>query len=73
MPLIYYCTSVLSTWLYVQAVLPSRMKKRKYNPACAEDEESISDMLSEELDIASDDEMNLENKEQSASEESSNT
>jgi hypothetical protein len=27
------------------------MKERKYNPACVEDEVSISDMLSEELDI----------------------
>jgi hypothetical protein len=53
--------------------LPSLMKKWKYNPACAEDEVSISDMLSEELDIVSGDEMNLENEGQSASEESSNT
>jgi hypothetical protein len=37
------------------------MGKWKYNPACVEDEVSISDMLSEELDIASGDEMNLEN------------
>jgi hypothetical protein len=37
------------------------MKKLKYNPACVEDEVSISDMLSEELDIVSGDEMNLEN------------
>jgi hypothetical protein len=49
------------------------MKKRKYNPACVEDEVSISDMLSEELDIVCDDEMNLENEGQSASEESRNT
>jgi hypothetical protein len=49
------------------------MKKQKYNPACVEDEVSISDMLSEELDIISGDEMNLENEGQSASEESSNT
>jgi hypothetical protein len=40
---------------------------------CVEDEESISDMLNEELDIDSDDELNLENEGQSASEESSNT
>jgi hypothetical protein len=38
-----------------------------------EDEVSISDMLSEELDMVSGDEMNLENEGQSASEESSNT
>jgi hypothetical protein len=49
------------------------MKRRKYNPVCVEDEESISDMLSEELDTASGDEMNLENEGQNASEESSNT
>jgi hypothetical protein len=49
------------------------MKKWKYNPSCVEDEVSISDMLSEEVDIVSGDEMNLENEGQSASEESSNT
>jgi hypothetical protein len=49
------------------------MKKRKYNPACVEDEESISDMLREELDIVTGDEIKLENEGQSASEESSNT
>jgi hypothetical protein len=49
------------------------MKKWKYNPVCAEDEESISDMLSEELDIDSDAEINLENERQSTSEETSNT
>jgi hypothetical protein len=49
------------------------MRKRKYNSACVEDEVSISDMLSEELDIVSGDELKLENGGQSASEESSNT
>jgi hypothetical protein len=49
------------------------MKKRKNNPACVEDEVSFSDMLSEELDIVSGDEMNLEKEGRSASEESSNT
>jgi hypothetical protein len=44
------------------------MKKRKNNPACVEDEVSISDVLSEELDIVSGDEMNLENEGQSANE-----
>jgi hypothetical protein len=53
--------------------LPSRMKKQKYNPVCVEDEVSISGILSDELDIVSGDEMNLEIEEQSASEESSNT
>jgi hypothetical protein len=33
--------------------LPSRMKKWKNNPVCVEDEVSISDVLSEELDIVS--------------------
>jgi hypothetical protein len=51
--------------------LPSRMKKWKYNPVCVEDEESISDMLSKELNLDSDAELNLENEGQSASEESS--
>jgi hypothetical protein len=58
--------------LHTGTLLPSRMKKQKYNPVCVEDEESISDMLSEELHIDSDDEMNLENEGQSSSEESSN-
>jgi hypothetical protein len=49
------------------------MKKQRYNSTCVEDEESISDMLSEELDIVSGGKMNLENEGQSASEESSNT
>jgi hypothetical protein len=38
------------------------MRKRKYNPVCVEDEESISDMLIGELNTDSDDEMNLENE-----------
>jgi hypothetical protein len=33
------------------------MKKRKYNPECVEDEVSISNTLSDELDIVSGDEM----------------
>jgi hypothetical protein len=41
-------------------LLPSRTKNQKYNPACVEDEVSISDMLSEELDIVYGDDMNLE-------------
>jgi hypothetical protein len=49
------------------------MKKRKYNPACVEDEVSISVMLSEELDIASGEEPNLENEGRSGSDVSSNT
>jgi hypothetical protein len=54
-------------------LLPSRMRKWKYNPACVEDEVSISDMLSKKLDIVSGDELNLENEGQSASEKLSNT
>jgi hypothetical protein len=59
--------------LHTAIFLPSRMKKRKYNPACVGDEVPISDMLSEELDLVSGDELNLENEGQSASEEWSNT
>jgi hypothetical protein len=36
------------------------MKKRKYNPECVENEESISDMLSEEPNIVCGDEINLD-------------
>jgi hypothetical protein len=39
---------------------------------CVENEECISDLLSEELNIDSDDGMNLENEGQSVSDESSN-
>jgi hypothetical protein len=49
------------------------MRKQKYNPTCVEDEESISDMFSEKLEIASGDELNVENEGQGASEGSSNT
>jgi hypothetical protein len=51
-------------------LLPSHIKKLKYNPVCVKDE-PISDMLSEELYIDTDD-MNFENEGQSASDESSN-
>jgi hypothetical protein len=44
--------------LHRAIILPSGMKKRKFNPACVEDEISIS----EEFDIFSGDEMNLENE-----------
>jgi hypothetical protein len=44
------------------------MIKRKYTPECFGDEEYISDMLNEEPDIDSDDEMALENGGESASE-----
>jgi hypothetical protein len=50
---------------------PSGLRKLRYNSSCDADEES-SDMLSEALDIDSDDEMNLEIVGETASEESSN-
>jgi hypothetical protein len=59
--------------LHMGMLLPSLMKKQKYNSVCVKDEVSISDMLNEELDIVSGDEINLESEGQSASEESCNT
>jgi hypothetical protein len=56
---ILLCISAINTALSTAIFLPSRKKKWKYNPACVEDEESISDMLSEELDIISGDEMSF--------------
>jgi hypothetical protein len=47
--------------LHTAIFLPYSIKKQKYNPACVENEVSISDMLSEELNIVSGDEMSLEN------------
>jgi hypothetical protein len=49
---------------------PSGLKKQMYNPLCDVDEESISDMLNEEHDIDSDDEINLEIEGETASEKS---
>jgi hypothetical protein len=37
--------SAINMALHTGRLLPSRMKKRKYNPVCVEDEESIGDML----------------------------
>jgi hypothetical protein len=51
---------------------PSGFIKRINNSLCDVDEESISDMLNEELDIYSDDEMNLEIEGETVSEESIN-
>jgi hypothetical protein len=65
--------SAVNMALHTAIFLPSGIKKRKYNPACVDDEISITDMFSEELDIVSGDEINLENEAQSASVESSNT
>jgi hypothetical protein len=45
------------------------MKRWKYNPVCVKDEEFNSDVLREELNIDSDDEMNLENEGQCVSED----
>jgi hypothetical protein len=39
-------------------ISPRRLRKRKYNFACVEDEVSVCDILSEELDIVSSDELN---------------
>jgi hypothetical protein len=39
MPHIYYCASVLSTWLNIQADFGLlALKKRKCNPVCVENE-----------------------------------
>jgi hypothetical protein len=46
--------------------------KLKNNAVCAENEVSVIALLNEELDIDFDDQMDLENVEESASEESSN-
>jgi hypothetical protein len=51
---------------------PFWLQKRKHNPLCDADEEPISDMLNEELDIDSDDEMNMEIEGETASEDLSN-
>jgi hypothetical protein len=51
---------------------PSRLQKLICNPLCDADEESISDMLNEELDIDSHDEVELKIEGEPASEESSN-
>jgi hypothetical protein len=53
--------SVINIALYTGRRLPYHMKKQKYNTLRDADEESISDMLSEELETDSDNEMNLEN------------
>jgi hypothetical protein len=50
-----------------------RLRKRKYNLACAEDEVSVRDILSEELDIVSGDELNSESEGECPSDKSSNT
>jgi hypothetical protein len=47
------------------------MKKPKYNAVCVENEEALIALLNEELDINSDDQMELENVEETVIEESS--
>jgi hypothetical protein len=51
---------------------PCGYRKQKYNPLCDTDEEAIGVMVNEELDIDSDDEMNLEIKGETVTEKSSN-
>jgi hypothetical protein len=48
------------------------IEETRYNPLCDADEESCSDLLSEELDTDYDDEINLEIEGETASGESSN-
>jgi hypothetical protein len=48
------------------------IEKTIYNPLCDVTEESISDMLNDELDIGSDDQMDLEIEVETASEKSGN-
>jgi hypothetical protein len=58
---------------YEGRISPRRLRKRKYNLACVEDDVSVSDILSEELDIVSSDELNSESEGECPSDESSNT
>jgi hypothetical protein len=50
-----------------------RLRKHKYNLACVEDEVSVRNILSEELDIVSSNELNSESEGECPSDESSNT
>jgi hypothetical protein len=50
-------------------ILPRRLRKRKYNLACVEHEVSVRDILSEELDIVSRDELNSESEGECPSDE----
>jgi hypothetical protein len=54
-------------------ISPHRLRKRKYNLACVEDKVSVRDILSEELDIVSSDELNSESEGECPSDESINT
>jgi hypothetical protein len=57
----------------VGGILPCRLRKRKYNLACVKDEVSVRDILSEELDIVSSDELNSDSEGECPSDKSSNT
>jgi hypothetical protein len=54
-------------------ISPRRLRERKYNLACVKDEVFVRDILSEELDIVSSDELNSESEDECPSDESSNT
>jgi hypothetical protein len=54
-------------------ISPRHLRKRKYNLACVEDEVSVHNILSEELDIVSSDELSSESEGECLSDESSNT
>jgi hypothetical protein len=60
MPLTVLHISVSKTASHLGTHVPSGTKKPKYNAARVENEESIIDLLNEELDIDSDDQMHLE-------------
>jgi hypothetical protein len=73
MPFIYYgMTRVSGMLLLLTKPCPSQLKKLIYNHLYDEDEESISYMLNEKLDIDSDDEMDLKTEGETASDELSN-
>jgi hypothetical protein len=54
-------------------ILPRRLRKCKYNLACVKDEVSVPNILSEEFDIVSSNELNSESEGECPSDESSNT
>jgi hypothetical protein len=56
----------------VGRISPRRLRKRKYNLACVKDEVSVRDILSEELDTVSSDELNSDSEGECPSNDSSN-
>jgi hypothetical protein len=56
----------------VGRISPRRLRKRKCNLACVEDEVSVRNILSEELDIVSSDKLNSDSEGECPSDESSN-